>query len=171
MHKGRRGSGSRKVAILCACAYSTPPPCVRVCVHYSSGWLLCVLSFRVTKKKEKKKMGNRTVSTSGGVQQGRTSMEPKNSVSFTLNGAPVNVDGVSPSLTLNSWLRSQPGLTGTKKMCGEGGCGCCVVAVSLQSPDWWPSSARLTEQEVTFAINSVRNYLISCNLSDVCSTS
>lgn len=106
-------------------------------------------------------MGNRTVSTSGGVQQGRTSMEPKNSVSFTLNGAPVNVDGVSPSLTLNSWLRSQPGLTGTKKMCGEGGCGCCVVAVSLQSPDWWPSSARLTEQEVTFAINSCLCPLLS----------
>ena len=76
------------------------------------------------------------------------SVEPKTSVSFTLNGVSVDVQGVSPSLTLNGWLRSQPGLTGTKKMCGEGGCGCCVVAVSLQSP--------VTQQETTFAINSVR---------------
>ena len=79
-------------------------------------------------------------------------VDPKTSVSFTLNGAPVEVQGVSPSLTLNAWLRTQPGLTGTKKMCGEGGCGCCVVAVSLQSP--------VTKQDATFAINSVRHATI-----------
>jgi xanthine dehydrogenase/oxidase len=81
------------------------------------------------------------------------SVEPKTSVSFTLNGAPVDVQGVTPSITLNDWLRSQPGLTGTKKMCGEGGCGCCVVAVSLQSP--------VTQQETTFAINSCLCPLLS----------
>ena len=77
------------------------------------------------------------------------SVEPKTSVSFTLNGASVDVQGVSPSLTLNEWLRSQPGLTGTKKMCGEGGCGCCVVAASLQSP--------IMQEETTFAINSIKH--------------
>ena len=81
--------------------------------------------------------------------KGKMSVGPKTSVSFTLNGAPVEVQGVSPSLTLNAWLRMQPGLTGTKKMCGEGGCGCCVVAVTLQSP--------VTKQDTTFAINSVRH--------------
>ena len=76
------------------------------------------------------------------------SIQPKTSVFFTLNGASVEVQGVSPSLTLNAWLRAQPGLTGTKKMCGEGGCGCCLVAVSLQS--------LVKQQETTFAMNSVR---------------
>ena len=76
------------------------------------------------------------------------SVEPKTSVSFTLNGASVDVQGVPPSLTLNAWLRSQPGLTGTKKMCGEGGCGCCVVAVSLRSP--------VSQLDTTIAVNSVR---------------
>ena len=42
------------------------------------------------------------------------------------------VDNVKPTQVLNSWLRSQPGLTGTKLMCYEGGCGACVVA--LQRP-------------------------------------
>lgn len=76
------------------------------------------------------------------------SVNPKTSVAFTLNGVSVEVQGVSPTLKLSAWLRAQPGLTGTKKMCGEGGCGCCIVAVSLQSP--------ITQEDTTFAINSVR---------------
>lgn len=88
----------------------------------------------------------------GNTKTKASSVEPKTSVTFTLNGAPVDVQGVSPALTLNDWLRSQPGLAGTKKMCGEGGCGSCVVAVSLQSP--------ITQQETTFAINSVRKTVI-----------
>lgn len=75
-------------------------------------------------------------------------IDPKTSVSFTLNGEPVVVQDPSPSLSLNTWLRSLPGMTGTKRMCGEGGCGCCVVAVSITSP--------VTQEEITFAINSVR---------------
>ena len=70
------------------------------------------------------------------------------SVSFTLNGRPVVVEGASALLSLNDWLRAQPGLTGTKKMCGEGGCGCCVVAVTITDPID-PS------QSSTIAINSV----------------
>lgn len=72
---------------------------------------------------------------------------PKTSVSFTLNGEPVVVQAPSPFLTLNEWIRAQPGLTGTKRMCGEGGCGCCVVAVTKLDP--------VILQETTTALNSV----------------
>lgn len=77
----------------------------------------------------------------------RVSLDPKTSVSFKLNGTSVEVQGVSPSITLNSWLRTQPGMSGTKRMCGEGGCGCCVVAASLINP--------VTQKETVIAINSV----------------
>ncbi|KAL5509791.1 hypothetical protein EMCRGX_G005217 [Ephydatia muelleri] len=61
-------------------------------------------------------------------------VDPKTSVSFTLNGEAVVVENASPYLSLNDWLRSQPGLSGTKKMCGEGGCGCCAVSVKRLDP-------------------------------------
>ena len=41
-------------------------------------------------------------------------------------------------------------------MCGEGGCGCCVVSVTRKDP--------ATEKDSTIAINSVR---LKCN-SAVC---
>lgn len=77
------------------------------------------------------------------------------SISFTLNGEKVEVTDVSPSLTLIEWLRSQPGLTGTKKMCGEGGCGCCVVSATMKNP--------LTQKLSTIAINSCLCPLYSVN--------
>ena len=73
---------------------------------------------------------------------------PISSISFTLNGDQVQLTDVSPHLTLLEWLRAQPGLTGTKKMCGEGGCGCCVVSVVRKDP--------ATGKDSTIAINSVR---------------
>ena len=74
-------------------------------------------------------------------------VSPKTSVSFTLNGHAVVVDNASPGLSLNEWLRSQPGLSGTKRMCAEGGCGCCVVTAIM--PDLVSQSTRAV------AINSV----------------
>ena len=50
------------------------------------------------------------------------------SLSFTLNGRPVQVDGGEGRPLL--WvLRSDLGLTGTKYGCGEGHCGACTVLV------------------------------------------
>ncbi len=72
---------------------------------------------------------------------------PISTVSFNLNDEQVELTNVSPSLTLLEWLRAQPGLTGTKKMCGEGGCGCCVVSVTRKDP--------VTSKDSTIGINSV----------------
>ena len=82
-----------------------------------------------------------------GAQQSTEAPAPVTSVSFTLNGDPVTVEGATPRLTLNEWIRTQPGLSGTKKMCGEGGCGCCVVAVTHVD--------LVTQLESTIAVNSV----------------
>lgn len=51
-------------------------------------------------------------------------------VAFTLNGAPVRLDGVSPTRTLLDWLREERGLCGTKEGCNEGDCGACTVMVT-----------------------------------------
>jgi len=47
---------------------------------------------------------------------------------------------------IQDWLRAQPGLTGTKKSCGEGGCGACVVTIS------WNDA--VTGQATTVSVNS-----------------
>lgn len=73
----------------------------------------------------------------------------ENTISFFVNGKSYSVDNVGPTDVLNSWLRSQPGLTGTKSMCYEGGCGSCVVA--LQRP-----------AEPVIAVNSVSFKQQSC---------
>ena len=70
-------------------------------------------------------------STMGNVETSVSSLHPCDSVSSTLNGCPVSVGEVSPTVTLSQWLRAQPGLTGTKKMCGEGGCEVCVVTAAV----------------------------------------
>ncbi len=51
------------------------------------------------------------------------------SFGFTLNGAPVRVEGVSPNTTLLDFLRSRDGCRGTKEGCAEGDCGACSVAL------------------------------------------
>ena len=55
-------------------------------------------------------------------------------VNFRINGRPVALSGLDPALSLNEWIREYRGLTGTKRMCGEGGCGCCVVYCEWLDP-------------------------------------
>ncbi|HUJ76265.1 MAG TPA: xanthine dehydrogenase small subunit, partial [bacterium] len=46
----------------------------------------------------------------------------------TINGRPVEIEGISPNTTLLEWLRTH-GYTGTKCGCAEGDCGACAVAL------------------------------------------
>ncbi|XP_060523086.1 xanthine dehydrogenase-like isoform X2 [Cylas formicarius] len=60
-------------------------------------------------------------------------MELETLVEFHVNGVKSQVDAsnFSSGTTLNTYLRDHLLLTGTKKMCEEGGCGVCVVAVTI----------------------------------------
>eukprot|EP00873_Tetraselmis_striata_P029168 jgi/Tetstr1/449432/TSEL_036527.t1 len=53
---------------------------------------------------------------------------------FWINGKEHRVTNPRPATTLADYLHSV-GLTGTKVACGEGGCGCCTVTLSVPAPD------------------------------------
>lgn len=55
---------------------------------------------------------------------------------FFLNGRRTVLSNPDPQWTLLDYLRSRPGLRGTKLGCGEGGCGACTVVMQVgeQSP-------------------------------------
>ncbi|KAJ8985873.1 hypothetical protein NQ317_006247 [Molorchus minor] len=79
----------------------------------------------------------------------------KNIVIF-VNGNKYTVDSskVTPQTTLNDYLRNDLLLTGTKRMCLEGGCGACIVSVSRINPR--------TEKLETFSVNSCLISIFSC---------
>ncbi|XP_045464415.1 indole-3-acetaldehyde oxidase-like [Harmonia axyridis] len=72
-----------------------------------------------------------------GDQNENLDLEDKTSIEFTIQGLQhvVNVLDVGPKTTLNDYLRRKMFLLGTKRMCNEGGCGTCVVAVKKPKED------------------------------------
>jgi len=76
---------------------------------------------------------------------------PSSTINFTLNGVSHTAGSVDPKLTLNTYIREY-GLTGTKRSCGEGGCGACTVMAVA------PTSSGLPK-----AINSCYRPLVSCD--------
>ncbi|XP_075976671.1 uncharacterized protein LOC142976939 isoform X2 [Anticarsia gemmatalis] len=77
-------------------------------------------------------------------------------VEFTVNGTKCTADDSLPRDTsLNAYLRYTLGLTGTKAMCHEGGCGSCIVMVRAK---------RCTSGQVeVFSVNSCLVLVFSCH--------
>ncbi|CAH1997051.1 unnamed protein product [Acanthoscelides obtectus] len=65
----------------------------------------------------------------------------------------VNTADVAPEMTLNTYLRDVMNLTGTKRMCLEGGCGSCIVAVEKI----------VNGLKIVFAVNSCLVSVLSCH--------
>jgi xanthine dehydrogenase small subunit len=62
---------------------------------------------------------------------------PNPTLSFTLNGRPVQLRNISPTLTLLEYLR-QNGHPGTKEGCGDGDCGACTVVLIAEDAEGKP---------------------------------
>ncbi|ALC47090.1 CG18522, partial [Drosophila busckii] len=66
----------------------------------------------------------------------------------------VNLATLPADISLNTFIREHAGLTGTKFMCQEGGCGVCVCALSGIHP--------VTGELCTWAVNSCLTLLNTC---------
>ena len=85
-------------------------------------------------------------------------------IRFLLNGAPVEVTGVAPQVTLLQYLRETRGLTGTKEGCAEGDCGACTVVLASsigERLDWQPVNACIrllpsVDGKAVFTVESLR---------------
>lgn len=58
-------------------------------------------------------------------------------LTLTINGEPVRLKDVSPTMTLLEYLRDS-GRVGTKEVCGDGDCGACTVAIVAEGADGKP---------------------------------
>lgn len=82
---------------------------------------------------------------------------PGDVISFFINGKKhvVPLSGtLGPTTSLNDYIRLEAGLTGTKVMCREAGCGCCAVTVTL-------TDHANGGQQLTHSINSCLCPLLS----------
>ncbi|XP_021947093.1 xanthine dehydrogenase/oxidase [Folsomia candida] len=93
-----------------------------------------------------------------GAEQSQLSLNDnvkQNSVAFFINGKEYNVktdvDKIGPNSLLVDFIRDKAGLTGTKYMCREGGCGACVVSVKSRD-----------HTEIR-AVNSCMTPVLSCD--------
>jgi xanthine dehydrogenase small subunit len=85
-------------------------------------------------------------------------------IRFLLNGAPVEVAGLSPQTTLLEHLRETRGLTGTKEGCAEGDCGACTVVLAERDGErlaWQPINACIrllpsVDGKAVFTVESLR---------------
>ncbi|KAJ8949770.1 hypothetical protein NQ318_018999 [Aromia moschata] len=95
----------------------------------------------------------------GGVDGGKRTFTPWNFISelfYRISRGKVKAvkaEDVNPETTLNTYLRDKVHLTGTKRMCLEGGCGSCVVAVEDV----------VNGQKLIFAVNSCLVSIFSCH--------
>eukprot|EP00795_Rhopilema_esculentum_P002081 gene2081-17651_t len=67
-------------------------------------------------------------------------MELVKEVRMFVNGTEYVVINPEPNLYLTDWLRDKVFLKGVKKLCNEGGCGICIVAISKDDPIAHPQS-------------------------------
>eukprot|EP01130_Rhizamoeba_saxonica_P006851 TRINITY_DN2744_c0_g2_i1.p1 TRINITY_DN2744_c0_g2~~TRINITY_DN2744_c0_g2_i1.p1 ORF type:complete len:1534 (-),score=290.33 TRINITY_DN2744_c0_g2_i1:542-5143(-) len=58
----------------------------------------------------------------------------RSSINMWVNNRAVKINNPSPDLLLVDYLRNELGLTATKKVCAEGGCGSCTVIMTDRSP-------------------------------------
>ncbi|GFO29431.1 indole-3-acetaldehyde oxidase-like [Plakobranchus ocellatus] len=84
----------------------------------------------------------------------------RTTATFKVNGKDYTVGNeFTPSTTLNTFLRSKGISKGTKGMCYEGGCGVCLVAVTLYAP--------IRMKQIHYTVNSCLLELFSCDGMDI----
>ncbi|KAJ6642124.1 Indole-3-acetaldehyde oxidase [Pseudolycoriella hygida] len=83
------------------------------------------------------------------------------SVTFSINGTLYEVDSsvVPLDTNLNTFIRTNAELSGTKFMCSEGGCGACIVNVNAIHP--------VTKESKSWAVNSCLTPVFSCHGYDI----
>lgn len=92
-----------------------------------------------------------------GKEASKASESEAETVQFTINGLPYTVDAkISPTTKLVDFLRTTAGLTGTKALCREGGCGACTVVATVPDPENEGSSK-------SFSVQSCQQLVYACN--------
>ncbi|MGL4503608.1 MAG: xanthine dehydrogenase small subunit [Planktothrix sp.] len=81
-----------------------------------------------------------------------------NTFSLTINSQKIDIQDLSPTLTLLDYLRSS-GRVGTKEGCGDGDCGACTVAVIGQGADGQPQYLAMNSCLIPLAMMAGREII------------